>query len=58
MQAALNVVFTKIQENKGIKLFGGRSILEMIKEFKQLNKWAIPVNPVIIPLNPDKLNDA
>ena len=58
MQAAVNVMFTKMQENKGINILGGRAILEMIKEFKQLNKWAIPVNPVIIPLNPDKLNDA
>ena len=58
MQAAVNVVFTEMQENKGIKLFGGRDILKMIKEFKKLNKWAIPVNQVIIPLNPDKLNDA
>ena len=35
MQAELNVMFTQMQNNKVIKLFGERAISAMINELKQ-----------------------
>ena len=57
MQAAANVMFTQIHANKAITLFGERAIVDMIKEFKQLYEGDMPINPVVIPLNPDELTD-
>ena len=58
MQAAVNMMFTHMHVKRVIKLFGERSISEMIKEFRQLDEGAMPVNPVVIPINPDELTDA
>ena len=58
MQAAVNVMFMQMNEKKGIKLFGKRDILEMIKQFKQRDKGSMPGEPAVIPLKPDKLTYA
>ena len=58
MQAEVNVMFTYMHSNKGIKLFCERSIAAMIKEFKQLYEGSMPVKPVVVPLNTDELTDA
>ena len=52
------MMFTHMHVKRVIKLFGERSISEMIKEFRQLDEGAMPVNPVVIPINPDELTDA
>ena len=57
MQAAVNVVFTQIHENKGINMFGERAIAETIKELKKLDEELMPVKTVVIPLKPDELTD-
>ena len=57
MQAYLNLVFARIHANKVIKLFGERYIAEMIKGYKKVVEGEIPVNWVVIPLNPDELTD-
>ena len=54
----MNVIFTQMQEKKAIKLLGGSNIAEMIKEFNQLYEGAMPVNIVVIQLNPDELTDS
>ena len=58
MQAAVNVIFNQIYATKGIKLFGERSIADMMKEFKQLYEGAIPGKSLVVQLNPDELIDA
>ena len=57
MQAAVKMMFTHMHAKKGIKLFGESDISAMIKEFKQLDEGDMPIKPVVIPLNPDKLTD-
>ena len=57
MKAAVNVIFIQKHANKGIKLFGERYIAEMIKGYKKTVEGEIPVNWVVIPLNPDELTD-
>ena len=58
IQAAVNVMNTQMHEKKGINKFGERAMAEMIKEFKRLYEADMPVNLVVIPLNPDELIDA
>ena len=49
---AVNVIFIKMQSSRGFKLFGERAVAEMVKELKQLNKGAMPVNNFIAEINP------
>ena len=58
MKESVNVMFTHMNSNKGIKLFVERAIAAMIKEFKKLDEGEILGNPVVIPFNPDELTDA
>ena len=51
----MNVLFTKMYAKKGINLFGERDTAEIIKELKQLYEGEMPGNPVVIPLNHDKI---
>ena len=54
IQAEMNVMLTQMQAKKAIKFFGKMYIAEVINELKQLNEGVMPVNPVVITLNPDE----
>ena len=43
---AFNVIFTQINVEKEIKLFGERSVAIMFKKYKQLDQGRIPSKPV------------
>ena len=58
MEAEVNVMFTQMHANKGIRLFGERDIAAMIKELKPLYEWVMPANPVVFPLNPNEVTGA
>ena len=49
MKTALDVVFTQMTANAGIKKFGEPAVAAMIKEFSQLNEGAVPGKPVVVP---------
>eukprot|EP00957_Ditylum_brightwellii_P015097 1138557-Ditylum_brightwellii.AAC.1 len=43
--------------SKGIKLFGKRALVAMVKELKQLNDDTMEGKPVVVPINTDVLSD-
>ena len=47
LRIATNIMFTKIPENKGIKLFKERAVASIFKEYKQLDYMNVvgPENP-------------
>ena len=49
-EKAVHVMFTQMSAHKGIKLFGQKAIVAMMKELKQLTDGVIPCNPVIKPI--------
>ena len=49
MKTCLDVIFTQMTANAGIKKFGERAVAAMIKEFTQLNEGAVPGKPVVVP---------
>ncbi len=50
------VMFTQMNANKGIKMFGERAIAAMIKEFKQLDAGPMDRKPVVCPMDPKSLS--
>jgi tetrahydromethanopterin S-methyltransferase subunit A len=42
--------------SKGIKRYGEKAIVAIIKEFKQLNDGAMDGKPVVIPIDPKDLS--
>ena len=57
MNKALDVMFTQMQVTKGFKLFSERAVAAMYKEFKQLNKGAMPGKPIVSPVDYHTLSD-
>ena len=55
MNAAVNVMFTKIQASRGFKMFEERAAPVMVKELKQSDEGTMPVNKVISEINPNVL---
>ena len=53
----LGVLFTQMSANRGIKLFGERSVAAIFKELKQLNDGVLPGNPVIVPIDIESLTE-
>ena len=51
----MDIMFTKIILEKGIKRFVQVKKDAMIKESKHLDEGAVPVKPVLIPTYPDLL---
>ena len=49
-------MFTQMSAHKGIKLFGERAVVAMMKELKQLNDGVLPGNPVIQPIPFEQLS--
>ena len=47
------VMSMQMNTKKGIELFGERAIIDMFKEYKQLDDGTMPVKPVVAPYNPD-----
>ena len=47
VKSCVNIMFTKIYANKGIKEFVQKYIAEMFKKFKKLGEGAFPVKPVV-----------
>ena len=58
MQAVSNMIFTHIYTEEGIMFWGERNISAMMKEPRQLEKEAMPVKTVVIPLKLDELTDS
>ena len=49
MKINLDMMFTKMTANAGIKKFVEPAVASMIKEFSQLNERAVPGKPVVVP---------
>ena len=54
---AVGIAFTQMQEHVGIKKHGNRAIEAMMKEFKQLDKGAVPGKPVVEGIDPNLLTN-
>ena len=52
---AKHVMFTQMQEKRGIEKIGERAVSALVKEFKQLNEGVIPGKTVICPVDPNTL---
>ena len=45
------LIFTQMNANKGIKIFGEKDISDMSEEYKQLDDGTMPVKPVVATFN-------
>ena len=50
---SLKVMFTQMNANKGINLFGERAIANIFREYKQLYDGPMPGKPLVAPFNTD-----
>ena len=55
MKVATDIMFTQMSEKSGIKK-KGKSVAEMVKEFRQIEKGSMSGKPVVTPIDPDTLS--
>ena len=55
MKIATNFMFTKISAKEGIKKFGEKEAVVMVKKYKQIYKGTMAGNPVVTSIDLYKL---
>ena len=56
MKIATNIMFTQMSAKEGIKKFGEKVVAAMVKEYRQIDKGTMEGNPVVTPIDTDKLS--